>query len=166
MNIFAVSDNPSTCAQALDDKRLVKMVLETAQLLNTAFHLVTGQQAMYHPSHVRHPCTLWTVESFGNYMWLMRLGNELAAEYRFRYEGRRHGCERALEFCYSYRSHVGERRPRERTPFVNCARNAKLGLDFTGASDVHEAYRAYLRAKWHHHDKNPKWTRRGAPYWA
>lgn len=36
MNIFVVDEDPAICAEYLDDKRVVKMVLETAQMLSTA----------------------------------------------------------------------------------------------------------------------------------
>lgn len=39
MNIFATDVSPVACAKALDDKRVVKMVLETAQMLSTAMHM-------------------------------------------------------------------------------------------------------------------------------
>lgn len=39
MNIFATDISPVACAKALNDKRVVKMVLETAQMLSTAVHM-------------------------------------------------------------------------------------------------------------------------------
>ncbi len=34
------------------------------------------------------------------------------------------------------------------TPFVNCARANDLGIDFTDINNVHEAYFAYINARW------------------
>lgn len=48
MNIFATSSNPRDCAQSLDDKRLVKMTLETTQILSTVMHL-SGHAGPYRP---------------------------------------------------------------------------------------------------------------------
>ena len=67
MNIFVISQNPDECAQALDDLRLNKMILETAQLLSTAirFHGYTGNLA-YKATHINHPCSIWARTSRGN----------------------------------------------------------------------------------------------------
>lgn len=65
MNIFFTSSNPYTCAIALDDKRLNKMILETAQLLSGAVHAfieagdnkLTPEQhsVLYKRTHFNHP---------------------------------------------------------------------------------------------------------------
>jgi hypothetical protein len=80
MNIFAVSDCPIECAKALDNKRLVKMVLETAQLLCGAV-VVCGGQAPYKLTHRNHPAAVWTRKSQGNYVWLIEHFKALGAEY-------------------------------------------------------------------------------------
>ena len=79
MNIFVLDRNPILAAQYHCDKHVVKMVLETAQLLST----VCGQG--YKPTHKNHPCTVWARESLPNYQWLWRLGRELGKEYTHRY---------------------------------------------------------------------------------
>ena len=43
MNIFYVSESPSIAAEMLCDKHVVKMTLETAQLLCTAHRILDGQ---------------------------------------------------------------------------------------------------------------------------
>ena len=62
MNIFVTSNCPKLSAQALDNKRVVKMVLETAQLLSTAIFInsTITYDNLYKPTHVKHPCTIWT----------------------------------------------------------------------------------------------------------
>jgi len=59
MNIFVTSNCPKLSAQALDNKRVVKMVLETAQLLSTAIFInsTITYDNLYKPTHVKHPCT-------------------------------------------------------------------------------------------------------------
>lgn len=55
MNIFIVDPTPAVCAQYLDDKRVVKMVLETCQLLNNAtaiLHKVPGGAIPYKLTHI------------------------------------------------------------------------------------------------------------------
>lgn len=72
MNIFALDQCPVKSAQLLNDKHVVKMCLESAQILCTV-HRGFGLDAPYRPTHKRHPCMLWVAESHGNYIWLRRL---------------------------------------------------------------------------------------------
>ena len=65
MNIFYVDENPELAARYHGDKHVVKMVLETAQLLSTAHHVLDGDEnqfcqkasdrGLYRPSHANHP---------------------------------------------------------------------------------------------------------------
>jgi hypothetical protein len=83
MNIFFLSFNPRIAAEHHCDKHVVKMILETAQLLYSAFPIVPANG--YKKTHVNHPCAIWTRESLDNYMWLCALGLALCDEYTFRY---------------------------------------------------------------------------------
>lgn len=85
MNIFFLSYNTRLCALYHVDKHVVKMILETAQILCTALYLTTGEQYEYKPTHTKHPSVLWVTESIENYQWLYRLGIELCKEYTYRY---------------------------------------------------------------------------------
>lgn len=42
MNIFYLSESPVECAQSMVDRHVVKMILETAQLLSTAHRVLDG----------------------------------------------------------------------------------------------------------------------------
>lgn len=97
MNIFALDDDPVQAARDQCNKHVVKMVLESAQLLCTALHVngVTCEALPYRPTHARHPSTLWTASSDANISWLWSHALELCDEYRRRY-GRRHRTEQAL----------------------------------------------------------------------
>ena len=165
MNIFATSPNPKLCAQVLDDRRLVKMVLETAQLISTAWYEVMGVHLGYRPTHVNHPCAIWARESFDNLNWLVHHGEHLLQEYTRRYE-KKHSSSAIIECAADRMPELfkAQRIPTPRTPFANCARNAELGLDFTSLP-VHEAYQAYLVEKWKHDGLNARWTRRSPPAW-
>ena len=68
MNIFALSNDPHEAAQMQCDKHVVKMTLETAQILSTVHHLhgcIFADQ-MYKATHKSHPCTLWAAENSAN----------------------------------------------------------------------------------------------------
>ena len=90
MNIFVVSADHQQCAQALDDRRLIKMILETAQMLSTALAEVeTGNVALYKPTHLNHPCTRWVMSSDIHRNWTIGLFFAYCNEYGIRY-GREH----------------------------------------------------------------------------
>jgi hypothetical protein len=89
VNVFAVDRDPVRAARALCDRHVVKMTLETAQILCTAARTRFGQEAPYRPTHARHPCVEWAAARRANWDWLVRHGLALADEYRRRY-GRLH----------------------------------------------------------------------------
>lgn len=98
MNIFFLHLIPSICAIYHVDRHVVKMILETAQLLCTAIW-VSGKEAPYKKTHENHPSAIWARKSKANWLWLKKLGIALCEEYRFRY-GKIHKSEsiiRALE---------------------------------------------------------------------
>lgn len=78
------------------DKHVVKMILETCQMLCTVWHVVDPDGEIYTPkykiAHKNHPCTIWARTSLDNYQWLCELGIELCKEYTYRY-GKHHASE-------------------------------------------------------------------------
>jgi hypothetical protein len=94
MNIFYFSECPITSAKAQPDKMLVKMPLETAQMLCTAHRIVgsedyCNEHGLYKKAYWNHPCTVWASSSKLNYLWLYTHFIALGCEYKFRY-GREH----------------------------------------------------------------------------
>jgi len=87
MNIFVLDNDPHKAAVMHCDKHVVKMILESAQMLCTAHHLhPSGSYPIaYKKAHVNHPCTKWVRESLSNYKWLVSLAKNLNDEYKFRY---------------------------------------------------------------------------------
>ena len=88
MNIFILDYNPTKNAQAHCDRHVVKMVLETAQILSTALYSLGVEHSGYRPTHVNHPCCRWA-RDLRNWVWLRKLGRELGKEYTFRF-GKEH----------------------------------------------------------------------------
>jgi hypothetical protein len=95
MNIFCVDEDPITAAKALCNKHIVKMIVESAQLLCNAH--IPGA-APYKHTHVHHPCSLWTSASIQNYEWLCLHALTLCEEYTKRYE-KQHKTEDVVIWC-------------------------------------------------------------------
>jgi len=90
----------SICAKMHCDKHVVKMCLETCQLLCTAWHVIDPEHKIYKPpykiAHKNHPSAKWARESRSNFIWLCELGIQLCKEYTYRY-GKIHKCEEYLK---------------------------------------------------------------------
>ena len=85
MNIFYLDRNPILAADAQCDRHVVKMILETAQLLSTAHHELDGESPAYKPTHKNHPSSVWVRASLDHYVWaydhMMALGDEYTRRY-------------------------------------------------------------------------------------
>jgi len=97
MNIFVIGDNadPVLSAQNQLDKHIVKMPLETAQLLCSVYEPGT---APYRRTHYNHPCARWVRASSANFDWLVCHGRALCEEYTYRY-GKVHASRSVIEWC-------------------------------------------------------------------
>jgi hypothetical protein len=94
MNIFFLHIDPEECAKMHVDKHVVKMILESVQLLCSAHHFTESEYVPpYKLTHKNHPCSIWVRESQDNYKWLVNLTEELCKEYTYRY-GKIHKCEK------------------------------------------------------------------------
>lgn len=87
MNIFVLDRCPDQSARWQCDKHVVKMVLESAQLLSTAHHVIDEptDAPIYKIAHRNHPCAIWARRSVQNYTWLRDHYVALADEYQRRY---------------------------------------------------------------------------------
>jgi hypothetical protein len=108
MNIFFIDKDPVVAAQAMTDKHVIKMILESAQLLSTAHRVLDGYEStiitkaghnkksfvlsnafyndlLYKSTHVNHPSGIWARESSSNYIWLYKHMMALGYEYTKRY---------------------------------------------------------------------------------
>jgi hypothetical protein len=86
MNIFYLDHNPRTAAEMMHDKHVVKMILETAQILSSVCHRHdTWIEEMYRPTHKNHPSVLWAGDSADNFWWLYAHGLWLCKEFEYRY---------------------------------------------------------------------------------
>ena len=105
MNIFVTDPDPAKSAQSLPDKHIVKMPLESCQMLAIVASTKWGHGFGKLPkldgtpyltdkgAFRGHPCTIWAQE---NYRWLISHGLALCYEYTHRY-GKIHSCQHTLE---------------------------------------------------------------------
>lgn len=124
MNIFVLDKNPIRAAQLQCDKHVVKMIVESAQMLSTAHRILDGtktkrpsksgkrmvdywvhpnnnlENTLYKAVHPSHPSTLWTMESIQNYIWHYDHWYALCVEYQYRYK-KVHSTETLLEYVLS-----------------------------------------------------------------
>lgn len=92
MNIFYLDTCPVQAAQMQGDVHVVKMALETAQLLSTAQRMLGNDSPkLYKMTHMHHPSAVWARESLSNYQWVYMHFMALCQEYTLRY-GKQHLC--------------------------------------------------------------------------
>lgn len=72
MNVFLLSRNHEDRARYHCDVHVNKLLLEAAQLLNTALHEngADDEYVFYQPTHVNHPWTQWATDRYANWEWL------------------------------------------------------------------------------------------------
>ena len=151
MNIFVLDQDPKTAAQMLVDKHVVKMILESAQILSTVCH-AKGVEAPYKATHKAHPCTVWAGQSKGNWQWLVDHSLAMCNEYTHRY-GKTHASQRVIEWCRDNRPEFPDN---ERTPFAQA-----MPKEYKKPCPV-DAYRAYYMGE---KAKFATWKNRPTPYW-
>ena len=152
MNIFILDSDIKKCAQYHCDQHVVKMILESVQLLCTALNK-KGFVTPYKSTHAKHPCVLWVEESYDNFLWLRDLTFELNEEYKYRYDKPSdHKSIAVLKeiSAYTFES-IGL------TPFPQA-----MPDQYKVADDAVLAYRNFYLG-----DKAAfaKWTRRTPPQW-
>lgn len=94
MNIFYLDHDPAVAAMYMHDRHVVKMCLETAQILCTVYHRY-GKKAPYKPTHANHPCVLWAGDHIEHFHWLVRHGEYLCLEYTTRF-GKAHASHKVI----------------------------------------------------------------------
>ena len=185
MNIFILNDDPVVAAQEQCDKHVVKMIVESAQMLSTAHRMIDGviekrpsksgkttvsyykllderEDILYKAVHFNHPCSVWSRESCCNYSWHYEHFIALCEEYTYRY-GKVHSTETKLRDILS-KLPKNINRVGGMTPFKLALKSnpecVVLGL---GGTDAVATYRNFYQTK----QKRFKmeWTKRPVPGW-
>lgn len=151
MNIFVLDSNPIICAQYHNDKHVVKMIIESTQLLSNAV-ILSGFDSPYKLSHKNHPCTKWVCKSMYNWFWLYTLTEALNDEWKYRYD-----------HDYNHKAFdVAQTLHHPILPDIGYTPFALVMPDQYKCDDTVESYRQYYI-----HDKLhlDKWTKRKVPDW-
>ena len=116
MNIFVTDPDPIVSAQCLPDKHIVKMPLETCQMLSIVgsdkwghgFGIVPKLDGTPYKTDKgafrNHPCTIWAQS---HWTWLINHGLGLCYEYTHRY-GKTHSCQSTIEYANTIFPHTDD----------------------------------------------------------
>lgn len=134
------------------DKHVVKMILESAQMLCAAF---PDGLAPYGKTHINHPCTIWTRTSISNFEWLVDHAEALCKEYTFRY-GKIHRSQEIIEWCKNNKKLAN-------LPNIGLTKFALAMPEDCKLNNPVLSYRNYYLI---HKRKFAKWNKgRNPPYW-
>jgi len=178
MNIFILNNDPIIAAQEQCDKHVVKMIVESAQMLSTVHRMLDGvmerrpsksgsmlqywklndqrENILYKACHFNHPSTVWTRESKANYQWHYKHFIALCDEYTYRY-GKVHSTDTKLRIALQQiPTNIPEK---HMTPFkLAMGSNPECMLE-----DAVESYRRFYETKQKRFTMI--WTKRPVPKW-
>ena len=123
MNIFHLSENPKESARMLADKHIVKMIVESCQMLANPYYTSLGiftlkglttveeervvkvfdgfpRDIPYRISHIYHPSSMWVYGSLSNWYWLLLHVEEMLRQYTLRY-CKFHACSNVVDWYFS-----------------------------------------------------------------
>ena len=162
MNIFVTDADPIQSARNLPDKHIVKMPLETCQMLAIIYSdwyygvgkLYKSDGTPYRTAHGafrNHPCTQWAAANQNNLAWLIRHGLALCDEYTARYD-KVHTCQdvihqavRIWHNCFDYEI-VGDL-SQSAAKVTHFTRAMPESIKFDTTIDTITAYKQYLNTK-------------------
>jgi len=179
MNLFFLHIDPKKCAEFHCDKHVVKMILETVQMLYTAHNVLKTPNlpndrennfVSYRSFSPKHPTCIWIRQCEKNYRYASLVAKYLCEEYTHRY-ARIHKCQQHVDWLIlnipnnfqtiSYNpetvlSYNKEFQEQGHTP-------VPLAMyDDVKYHDTFKSYRFYYIV---HKRRFAKWTSRSTPWW-
>ena len=158
MNIFVTDSCPVQSAQNLPDKHIVKMPLETCQMLSIIYSdwyygvgkLYKSDGTPYRTAHGafrNHPCTQWAAANQYNLAWLIMHGLALCDEYTLRYR-KVHTCQDVIhQATRIYDSIFDEPAYSAYHKVKRFTRAMPESIKFDTTIDTITAYKQYLNTK-------------------
>jgi len=178
MNIFFLAWNPVMCASMHCDKHVVKMILETAQILCTTHRVMDGKEVtvispksgrrtkrwiledlkkdaiLYSSTHINHPSVQWTRVCVEHYNWLYGLFVALCDEYSLRYK--------KTHLCWTKLHYVLQQPPIKMICTSKLSAPPLAMPDYCKKETVINSYRSYYMNE---KASFAKWTNRQVPSW-
>jgi hypothetical protein len=177
MNIFYLDKDPRRAAEYHCDKHVVKMILESAQLLSSAHRFIDGTQeistsksgrkqkiwslndsretTLYKAGWENHPSAIWARSNIEHYRYLFNLFVFLIEEYKYRYNGKTHKCEEMVPHLFDSPLNIDVESDWEDPPQA-------MPEECRVLNNPVKAYRNYYIM---HKSRFAKWTRRNIPHW-
>ena len=158
MNIFVTDPDPIQSAQNLPDKHIVKMPLETCQMLSIIYsdwyygvgQLYKSDGTPYRTAHGafrNHPCTQWAAANQYNLAWLIMHGIALCDEYTIRYD-KVHTCQDVIyQAVRIYNACFDDSVSQSFHKVTSFTRAMPEYLKFDTTIDTITAYKQYLNTK-------------------
>ena len=159
MNIFVTDHCPIQSARNLPDKHIVKMPLETCQMLAIIYSdWYYGVGKLYKQDGTpyatkrgafrNHPCTQWAAANQYNLAWLILHGVALCDEYHQRYLPKVHTCYDVLcQAQYIYHDCFDELLTDAAAKVTDFTRAMPEDIKFDTTIDTITAYKRYLNTK-------------------
>lgn len=157
MQIFLLDKDPAKAAQALSDVHVIKMCLETAQILSTILKIKAIDRPFYLPKpyNTKHP-VITAVDTPAKLNWLVEYNLELQLEYHRRFN---------KLHAYFQIHHIYANKLYTYGVAADCSGMARVFTNFTtDKPDLIEAHRCYYRFK-KTQIKRWKYTRSEEPKW-
>lgn len=185
MNLFILNNDPVIAAQEQCDKHVVKMIVESAQMLSTVHRMLDGvkekrlsksgkrmvdyyrlddirEDKLYKAVHYNHPCTVWSRENCCNYTWHYNHFVALCDEYTYRY-GKVHSTDTKLRKLLKPLP-INIDRKSGMTPFrLAMKSNPECIVNTLGGTDAVKSYRNFYKTKQARFKM--EWTKRKVPEW-
>lgn len=175
MNIFVLDENPILAAEYQCDKHVVKMLLETTQMLCAIHRVYTAEiltvgpkgkmvpsfidpvkdSEIYKVTHFTHPCMVWARKTNENYNWLSLHWASLAAEYQKRYKMHHKCIDLILKYDEIFNAPA-------QLPFTGLTPFVQAMPDKYKCEDAVQAYRNYYKGE---KASFAKWKLNNEPYW-
>ena len=158
MNIFVTDSCPIQSARNLPDKHIVKMPLETCQMLSIIYSdwyygvgkLYKSDGTPYRTSHGafrNHPCTQWAAANQYNLAWLIMHGIALCDEYTLRYD-KVHTCQDVIHQAVRiYNACFDDSVTQSFHKVTSFTRAMPESIKFDTTIDTITAYKQYLNTK-------------------
>ena len=158
MNIFVTDTSPIQSARNLPDKHIVKMPLETCQMLSIIYSdwyygvgkLYKSDGTPYRTAHGafrNHPCTQWAAANQYNLAWLIAHGIALCNEYTARYN-KRHTCyDPIIQAVAIYDVCFDDSVSQSYRKVTSFTRAMPESIKFDTSIDTITAYKQYLNTK-------------------